>query len=126
MKRSVQFYKCEHCGKIVGVVKDGRGQLACCDTPMVLLTANSTDAAQEKHVPVVKKAGDKMTVSVGEAAHPMTPEHYIEWIAIVTDDFTKRIQLKPGDNPVIETCALESCDIYAYCNLHGLWKAQIN
>jgi superoxide reductase len=87
------------------------------------LEANSADAAQEKHVPVVEKSGEKITVKVGSADHPMTPEHSIEWIAVSSPKGTQRIALSPSDSPRAEFAAVEDPVVFAYCNLHGLWKA---
>ena len=82
----VEFYRCSVCGNMVALIKKGGGTLVCCGKEMVKLEANSTDASQEKHVPVVTKEGGKITAAIGSVAHPMLPEHFIEWIAIVCDD----------------------------------------
>jgi superoxide reductase len=87
------------------------------------LEANSTDAAREKHVPVAEKSAGKLTVKVGSADHPMTPEHSIEWIAVSSPKGTQRIALSPSDPPKAEFVDVENPVIFAYCNLHGLWKA---
>lgn len=121
-----EVYKCEACGNMVIAIHEGPGDLTCCDQAMVLMTENTVDAAVEKHVPVVEKDGDKITVKVGEVAHPMEEKHYIEWIECMVGDtcFTKI--LKAGDAPEAEFCAC-GCEgdvvVRAYCNLHGLWKA---
>ncbi len=118
------FYRCSQCGNIVALVKKGGGTLACCGQSMEHLIANSTDAAQEKHVPVVTRDGDALTVKVGSVAHPMLEEHYIQWIAIVTGGQVVIKYLKPGDAPEKTfAVACKSGTAYAYCNLHGLWKA---
>jgi desulfoferrodoxin FeS4 iron-binding domain len=78
----VSFYRCEKCGNMIASVKVGGGTLTCCGQPMTKLIANSTDAAKEKHVPVAAVEGDKIKVTVGSVEHPMTAEHYIEWIAL--------------------------------------------
>jgi superoxide reductase len=93
---------------------------------MVELKANTTDAATEKHVPVVEKKGDNMVVKVGSVAHPMTEEHYIQWIAAVTDSGIYRKALKPGDKPEVTfSCLGKVIAFYEYCNLHGLWKVDL-
>lgn len=128
MKEAKQmvFFRCKHCGNIVGVIKNGGGELVCCGEPMEKLEANVTDAAQEKHVPVASKEGGKLKVSVGSAAHPMSPEHYIEWIAVVADDKNEIAYLKPGMEPKAEfTDITSNATVYAYCNLHSLWKADV-
>jgi len=125
MKVPVAFYKCEVCGNIVGLIKKGGGTLSCCGKPMTELIPNTTEASLEKHVPVATRKDGKIIVQVGSALHPMTPEHYIEWIAVVTDNGTERIALSPTDEPKAVFCDKENAEIYAYCNLHGLWKTEI-
>ncbi len=123
---SVKFYRCKECGNIVELIHNGGGELVCCGEPMVELKANTTDAATEKHVPVVEKNGDNMVVKVGSVAHPMTEEHYIQWIAAVTDSGIYRKALKPGDKPEVSFCCLgKVIAFYEYCNLHGLWKVDL-
>ena len=92
---------------------------------MTELVANTTDAAQEKHVPVISISGDTVTVDVGSVAHPMVPEHYIEWIVVQTDKGCQRKCLTPGEAPkaVFALADERVLAAYAYCNLHGLWKA---
>lgn len=96
----------------------------CCGKPMELLAENTTDAALEKHVPVVEKIAGGYRVRVGSIAHPMQPEHYIQWIELLTPCGVMRKWLKPGDAPeaVFMTDA-EEVEVREYCNLHGLWKA---
>ncbi len=125
MKAAVKFFKCEICGNMVGLIKNGGGQLVCCGQPMTLLEANTFDASKEKHVPVAIRKDGKIYVEVGSDAHPMTEQHYIEWIAVVTDNGTERISLSPGDQPKAVFCDKENADVYAYCNLHGLWKSDV-
>lgn len=96
--------------------------MVCCGQHMTKLEANTTDAATEKHVPVVAKEGGKIKVSVGATLHPMLPEHHIEWIALVTGDKVELKYLKPGEEPKAEFEEVASGSVYAYCNLHGLWK----
>ena len=122
----VNFYRCELCGNIVALVKAGGGTLTCCGQAMTKLIANSTDAAQEKHVPVAVIEGNTLKVTVGSVMHPMTPEHHIEWIALATADKLELIHLEPGAEPKAEFAApAGSAVVYAYCNLHGLWKAEL-
>jgi superoxide reductase len=89
---------------------------------MTKLEANSTDAAREKHVPVVAKENGKIKVTVGSVLHPMLTEHSIEWIALVSDGQIKLSYLKPGMEPKAEFDEVSSGTVYAYCNKHGLWK----
>lgn len=117
----VEFLYCSHCGAIVGVIKKG-AKIMCCGEPMKQLEANTVDAAHEKHVPVVERKEGKIYVNVGEVAHPMTEEHLIEWIAVVSDEGTERIRLKAGTEPKAVFTDKPNAEVYAYCNLHGLWK----
>jgi superoxide reductase len=93
---------------------------------MQLLAANSTDAAAEKHVPVIERSGDTVTVSVGSVPHPMLDEHFIQWILVAQDGFTQRAALKPGAEPkaTFKVAAGAPVTAYEYCNLHGLWVAE--
>jgi superoxide reductase len=125
MKAPVVFYICEICGNMVGLIKNGGGQLVCCGQPMTKLIANTTEASAEHHIPAATRENGKTTVQVGSAPHPMTEKHYIEWIAVVSDDGTERISLTPADQPKAVFCDKKNADVYAYCNLHGLWKAEI-
>lgn len=121
----MKFLKCEHCGQIVAMVKETGVPIICCGEPMQEMVANTTDAAVEKHVPVVEVDGTKVNVCIGEAEHPMLPEHYIEWVSLQTKNGNQRKQLKPGDEPKV-SFAIEEGDevvaVYEHCNLHGLWK----
>ena len=122
----MKFYRCEVCGQIVAIVKKTGAPVVCCGTPMQEIVAGSVDASVEKHVPVVVREGGKVTVSVGSVAHPMAEEHYIEWIALKTKQGNQRKALKPGDEPKACFFICEGDEVeaaYAYCNLHGLWKA---
>ena len=122
----MKFYRCSHCGQIIAIVKGTGVPVVCCGEPMAEVIPGTTDASLEKHVPVVSVEGNIVLVSVGSAAHPMLPEHYIEWVAIQTKFGNQRKQLSPGDEP--KAC-FSICDgdeveaVYAYCNLHSLWKA---
>ena len=122
----MDIYKCDKCGTIVGEIKLGHCHPSCCGQPMTRLDPGTSDGAAEKHVPVCSADGNKVTVEVGSAAHPMLEEHYIEWIAIETSMGRQRKPLKPGDAPKAEFLLLEGEELkeaYAYCNLHSLWKS---
>ena len=120
-----KFYVCSHCGNIIAYVKDAGVPVMCCGEKMQEIVPGTTDAATEKHIPVYTVEGNKVIVTVGEVAHPMLPEHYIEWISLKTKFGNQRKALNPGDEP--KTC-FALCDgdeveaVYAYCNLHSLWK----
>ncbi|MEA3466473.1 MAG: desulfoferrodoxin [Thermodesulfobacteriota bacterium] len=124
MTAQQEIYKCSICGNIVEVLHSGVGALVCCGKNMGLLAGNSTDAAQEKHVPVLDICDDNITVSVGSVAHPMQDEHFIEWIEIIADDVSHRAFLKPGAAPkACFSITASKVTARAYCNLHGLWQA---
>ena len=125
MATQKEIYKCDKCGNIVEVLHGADGKLVCCGEEMTLLQENTVDAAIEKHVPVLEKSGDTVTVKVGSVAHPMEEQHYIEFIELVTEARSYHAFLDPGKS------AEASFDIKgdvlfarAYCNLHGLWKSQ--
>jgi superoxide reductase len=123
-----KFWRCVHCGNLFYTLHDGGVNPVCCGEKMQLLEANSTDAATEKHVPVVTAiaGGHALKVTVGEVDHPMTEEHHIEWIAVVSGDSIDIAHLSAGDAPTA-TFAGETHKTgtaYAYCNLHGLWKVE--
>jgi len=127
MTEKNQVYKCEICGNIVEVLHEGAGTLVCCGKPMNLLKENTVDAALEKHVPVVEnQENGKIPVKVGEVPHPMTEEHYIEWIEIICDLGSFKYFLNPGDKPKVGFTIGDCKNIFAraYCNLHGLWKSK--
>ena len=122
-----RFYICEHCGNIVGMIKDAGVPLMCSGQKMTKLEPGTTEASAEKHIPVVTVNGDKVKVEVGSVSHPMTEEHSIEWVYLQTDRGGQRKCLLSGSEPVV-TFSLEDekpVAVYAYCNLHGLWKADI-
>ncbi|WP_243545069.1 desulfoferrodoxin [Pseudodesulfovibrio tunisiensis] len=122
-----EVYKCEVCGNIVIMVHEGAGELVCCGESMKLMVENTVDAAREKHVPVMERNGDKLTVKVGSVAHPMEEKHYIEWIEVMVGDVVLTKMLKPGDAPQAEFCLCDlsgDVSVRAYCNLHGLWAAK--
>ena len=124
MAKKLEVYKCQVCGHIVEVIHDGDGTMVCCGKNMSLLKENSTDAATEKHVPVVSKSDHGITAKVGQVAHPMEEKHYIEWIEVISaDGAADRKFLKPGQAPEAEfCCADDTSTVREYCNLHGLWK----
>ena len=121
-----KFYICEVCGNIVEKVKNSGVPVVCCGKPMTELVAGTTEASVEKHVPVVVQDGNTVTVTVGSVIHPMTEEHYIEWIVIKTKNGVQRVNLSPNQEPkavfaLADGDVVEEC--LAYCNLHSLWKA---
>ena len=122
MNKKVNYYKCPICGNIIEVVNGDVKRVKCCNKELELLVANTTDAALEKHVPVYEVDNNEIIVKVGEIIHPMEEKHYIMWISLVTDDRVIRVELKPGDEPIVRLPYIKGSTIYEYCNLHGLWK----
>ena len=123
----MKIYKCTNCGNMLEVIVDGAIVPVCCSKPMDIIKTNTNeDALQEKHVPIYTKDKNKIQVYVGSVLHPMNKDHYIEWIVLKTDKGIYRKYLKPVDTPSI-TFLLSNDDeevinIYAYCNIHGLWS----
>lgn len=121
----VKFYRCNVCGKIITEIEATAAKPVCCGEEMEELTANTVDAAKEKHVPAVNRDGDKVIVQVGSVLHPMEKEHYIAFIALETDMGLQIRKLVSGDEPkaVFKICDKEKVlAVYEYCNKHGLWK----
>ncbi len=124
----VKFYKCVHCGNIAIKVVDSGVPLVCCGEPMVELVPDTTDAALEKHVPALTREGNKIHVNIGSVDHPMTPEHYIQFICLVKDEGYDIHPLSDSDAPATDFFIGEGerpIAVYEYCNLHGLWKLDI-
>ena len=123
MPKLNEVYKCELCGNIVELVHGGPGALSCCSQKMVLLVENTTDAAQEKHVPVIEINADSITVKIGSVPHPMQDEHFIEWIELMADGKVYRQNLQPGEIPQATFPVIaQQVTAREYCNLHGLWS----
>ena len=128
MCKEPKFFVCKHCGNFVGMIHESGVQMICCGDPMTEVVPNTTDAAQEKHVPVITVSGNSVTVDIGSVPHPMTPEHHIAWVYLETTEGDQRkclaetgapkaeFELTPGDKVIAA---------YEYCNLHGLWKASL-
>ncbi len=123
----IKFYRCKHCGNIITHLKDSGVRCVCCGEEMEELLPNTSDGAGEKHVPVIKTEGLTVTVTVGSVAHPMLPEHHIEWIILETKEGIQKKELNAGEEPVAVFSINEGDSVvaaYEYCNLHGLWKAE--
>lgn len=124
-----KFYACEKCHVIIEEICGGKEQFSCDGVGLTELKANSTDASQEKHVPVVTKEGNRITVSVGSVIHPMSEEHSIEWIYLQTKHGSQRVNLSPVGKPEAIFLLPENdapVAVYAYCNLHGFWKTDLD
>lgn len=126
---NIKFYRCPICGNIVMKVLDSGVPVVCCGKPMEEMVANTADASGEKHVPVVAWVGNNVGVSVGVIPHPMTPEHYIQWIYLESTKGGQLRYLEPDSEPEANfrmDGGAEPICVYAYCNLHSLWKHEIN
>ena len=123
---AVKFFKCLKCGKVIAVLKSSSCPTMCCGDAMAELVPGTTDAAVEKHVPVVSVNGGCVEVSVGSVAHPMEEKHFIEWIALETSEGLNIKNLVPGKEAKAKFLVAEDEKVvkaYAYCNLHGLWAS---
>lgn len=125
MKENVKFYKCQICENVIGLIDGDPRSITCCSKEMRQLDANTVDAAHEKHLPIYEKSGDEIIVKIGEVSHPMEKDHYIMWIAQVTDTTTTRVRLKPEQFPEAKFPYVPGAILYAYCNKHGLWKTVV-
>lgn len=124
--KQLNIYKCSHCNTLIELI-DGTIVPKCCGGDMEHLKPNTVDAAHEKHKPIAKRNDDEIIVSVGDVEHPMTDEHYIRYIWVSFDNKVGRAQLDPTDKPqAVFHCPGEGpAEVYEYCTLHGLWKAEV-
>lgn len=119
------FLICRHCGNIAALIRDRGVPIFCCGEKMRELVPGETEASGEKHVPVYRVEGNTVHVTVGSAAHPMTKEHYIEWICLETEHGIQYAHLNPENQPMAK---FSVCDgdtvqaVYAFCNQHDLWR----
>ena len=122
-----KFYLCRHYGNLVHLLHASGVPMICCGEKMEELIPNTVEASGEKHLPVVQFANGILHVNVGAVDHPMLPEHYIQWIYVQTENGGQLHQFAPGDAPHASFCLGEEkpSAVYAYCNLHGLWMAEI-
>lgn len=124
----MKFYICKHCGNVITKLTSSQVPVQCCGENMQPLEAGVTDAAVEKHVPVVTVEGNLVKVHVGSVTHPMTAEHLIQWVAVVTDRDALIHWFHPEEALEAVFALAEGQqvkEVYAYCNLHGLWKAEL-
>ena len=122
----MKFFKCETCGNVIEFLNASGVPVMCCGKKMEELVPGTSDGAAEKHVPIIKQEGNKVTVLIGEVEHPMVEAHYIQWIVLETGKGAQRAYLNPGEAPKAEFILAEGDEVvaaYEYCNLHGLWKA---
>ena len=128
MNNSKKFFICSICGNIVEMIEPKGPKVVCCGKQMDELVANTTEASVEKHIPVVNINDNIVKVQVGSILHPMIQEHHISWIYVITTQGTQRKCLEINSEPTIEFALTENdklLEVYAYCNLHGLWKVEL-
>ncbi|MBC5995269.1 desulfoferrodoxin [Romboutsia ilealis] len=128
MNNSKKFLICSVCGNMVGMIEDKGPKLVCCGKKINELVANTTEASVEKHIPVVNIDNNKVKIQVGSTLHPMTQEHHISWIYLLTTQGGQRKSLEIDNDPIVEFALTENdklLEVYAYCNLHGLWKLEL-
>ena len=127
MKNNVKVYICEHCGNVIEKVEDHGVPVMCCGKKMAELVPGVVEASHEKHIPVAVVEGDRVMVSVGSVEHPMAEEHSILWVALESDKGLYRKHLEVGAAPeaVFALADEKPIAVYAYCNLHGLWKQEL-
>ena len=125
--KNVKFYICPHCGNIVEMIHDAGVNPVCCGQKMDELVPGSVEASHEKHIPAVDVDDGILAVKVGSVEHPMAEEHWIEWVELVSDKSIQRKYLKPGEAPKVRFLlnGEKPLAVYAYCNLHGLWKIEL-
>ncbi len=122
MKKNVRFYHCPICNTTFGLINGDTEHMTCCGNKVEELKVNSVDASVEKHTPVYEKVEDEIVVKVGSVEHPMEKEHYIMWVAQVTDNTTTRVRLYPEQSTETRFPYIPGSFLYAYCNKHGLWE----
>ena len=122
-----KFYICKHCGNLIGLIENKGIPLMCCDEKMEELVPNTVEASNEKHLPDISVSGDSICVQVGSVPHPMEEAHHISFVYVKTERGGQRKCLKTGEEPKLSFCFAEDkpLAVYAYCNLHGLWKTDI-
>lgn len=125
--KETKFFVCEKCGNLVSTIHASGVPMVCCGQKMTEIVAGTVEASREKHIPVATVEGNAVRVTVGSVLHPMTAEHSIEWVYLETTAGAQRKTLSPDTEPTV-TFALTDGEkpiaVYAYCNLHGLWKTE--
>lgn len=123
---NVRFFICNHCGNTIAMITDNGVPIKCCGENMKEIKSESSDGAPEKHIPIYKIDGKTITISVGETEHPMTPEHYIDWVCLESENGFQFKKIKSYMSPEVSFSLTEDDklkNVYAFCNLHSLWKA---
>ena len=124
----MKFYICDKCKNTVGMINSSGVPMMCCGQKMTLLEPGVVEASHEKHIPEVTVEKRTVRAVVGSVLHPMAEEHSILWVYLETDRGGQRKNLSPGESPEVTFALTEDekpIAVYAYCNLHGLWKTEI-
>jgi superoxide reductase len=123
----IKFFICKHCGNMTGLINNKGAPIMCCGEKMTELVPNTVEASTEKHLPVVTSSGGGISVAVGSVPHPMEGGHNIAFVYVETEQGGQRKCLKSGEEPKLEFCFAgdKPLAVYAYCNLHGLWKTEL-
>lgn len=127
MCENQKFFTCKHCGNLVGMVLNHCVPLSCCGEKMDELVPNTVEASVEKHLPEVAVDNNIVTVKIGSVAHPMEEEHHIQFVYIETENGGQRKSLKVGEEPTVRFSLVDDklIAVYAFCNIHGLWKTEL-
>ena len=127
MNGNQKFFICSHCGNIASLVLDKGAPLSCCGQKMDLLTPNTAEASVEKHLPVITVSNGAVEVKIGSAPHPMEEAHHIVFVYVETEKGGQRKNLNAGEKPELSFNFADdkAVNVYAYCNLHGLWKTEV-
>ena len=122
-----KFYICKHCGNMIGLIEDKGVPMICCGEEMTELVANTAEASVEKHLPAVTVSGDCVSVQVGSVPHPMEEAHHISFVYVETERGGQRKCLNTGEEPSLSFCVKDDkpVAVFAYCNLHGMWKTEV-
>lgn len=125
--KDLKFYVCAHCGNLVEKIYESGVPMICCGEAMKQIKPNTVDASMEKHIPIYNVNSNEITVTIGSVIHPMSEEHHINWVYLLTDKGVYRHNFEIGASPVTTFIINNEkpLAIYAYCNLHGLWLTEI-
>jgi len=123
----MNLFICKHCGNMAELLNNSGVPMVCCGDDMTEIVPNTVEASTEKHLPAVEVSGDIVSVQVGSVPHPMESNHYISFIYLETKNGGQHLSLRAGDEPKAKFVLFgdKPVAVYAYCNLHGLWKTEI-
>ena len=128
MCNNQKFFICKHCGNLTGLIDNKGVPMVCCGNEMTELVPNTAEASTEKHLPVITEVmTDKISIQIGSVPHPMEESHSITFVYVQSERGGQRKCLKPSEEPQLTFTFADDkpVAVYAYCNLHGLWKTEI-